>query len=139
MTAPVRQESPPEARIQLLLRRFARAALAHHAALEALDAELSETQARILAGLHDSLVSSGEQGVEKLLDLVNSNNPAVAGMAAVYSLQRDSGACLATLRRIAQEPGLLGFRAGMAVERWEAGEWDGPVSPSAGLPGQNPA
>jgi hypothetical protein len=139
MAVPLRQEGPPaEARIQLLLRRFARAAQAHHAALEKLDAEQAETQARILAALHESLVNSGEPGTEKLLELVNSSDPVVAGMAAVYSIRLDSGTCLATLRRIAQEPGLLGFRAGMAVERWESGEWDGQVSPSAGLSNQNP-
>ena len=131
MAAPVCQESPPaEARIQLLQRRFSRAAQAHHAALEALDAGQTETQARILAALHESLASSGESGIEKLLDLVNSSDPVVAGMAAVYSLHRDSGPCLATLRRVAEEPGLLGFRATMALERWEAGEWECPVSPS---------
>lgn len=126
MTEPVRPENPPaEVRIQLLLQRFARAAQAHHAALEALDAERAETQARILAGLHESLVNSGEEGLEKLLELATSSDPVVAGMAAVYSLRRNSGQCLATLRRVAEEPGLLGFRAGVAIERWESGEWDG--------------
>jgi len=119
------ESTPAEARLNLLIHRFARAALAHHAALEALDAELAATQSRILAALHEALAASGEQGLEKLLDLVNSSDPVVAGMAAVFSLRRDSGRCLATLRRVAQEPGLLGFRAGVAIERWESGEWDG--------------
>jgi hypothetical protein len=118
------ENSPAEARLQLLLQRFARAAQAHHAALEALDAERAETQARMLAGLHEALVDSGEQGLDKLLELINNSDPAVAGMAAVYSLRRDCGQCLETLRRVAQEPGLLGFRAGIALERWESGEWD---------------
>ena len=122
----VHQESPPtEARLQRLLRRFALTAQSHHAALAALDAERAETQARMLAGLYESLLNSGEQGLEKLLELVDSSDPVVAGMAAVYSLRRDSVPCLATLRRVAKEPGLLGFRAGMALERWESGEWDG--------------
>jgi hypothetical protein len=119
------ENTPAEARLNLLIHRFARAAQVHHAALEALDAERAETQSRMLAALHAALVANGEQGVDKLLELVNSSDPAVAGMAAVYSLRRDSGSCLATLRRLAKEPGLLGFRAGMAIERWESGEWDG--------------
>ena len=139
MADPVEPDSPPtENRLQLLLQRFARAAREHHAALEALDAEQAETQARRLAALHTSLVSCGEPGIEKLLELANSSDPVVAGMAAVYSLHRYSGPCLATLRRVAQEPGLLGFRAGMAIERWEAGEWECPVIPSAGIADQNP-
>jgi len=112
-----------EDRLNLLLQRFVRAAKAHHAALEALDAERAETQARMLAGLHDALVNSGEQGLEKMLELVETSDPVIAGMAAVFSLHRDSGRCLATLRRVAREPGLLGFRAGVAIERWETGEW----------------
>jgi len=116
--------TPAEARLQRLLHRFARAALAHQAALEALDAKQADTQARLLAALHEAIVNSGEQGLEKLLELVSSSDPVVAGMAAVYSIRQDSGRCLATLRRVAGEPGLLGFRAGVALERWESGEWD---------------
>jgi hypothetical protein len=126
MTESVHQESPlAEARLQLLVQRFARAAQVHHAALEALDGEQAETQARILAGLYESLSNSGEQGLEKLLELAASSDPVVAGMAAVYSLRRNCEPCLETLRRVAQEPGLLGFRAGIALERWESGKWDG--------------
>lgn len=125
MTTPLLPENQQsETRLNRLLQRFARAATAHYAALEALDAERAETQTRMLAGLHEALLNSGEQGLIKLLELVNSSDPVVAGMAAVYSIRRDSGHCLATLRRVAKEPGLLGFRAAMAIERWESGEWD---------------
>jgi hypothetical protein len=125
VTAPVRTvDTPADARLQRLLQRFVIAAQAHHAALEGLDAERAEAQARMLAGLYEALAGSGNPGLEKLLALVDSSDPVVAGMAAVYSLRRDSGRCLRTLRRVATEPGLLGFRAAMAIERWEAGEWD---------------
>lgn len=124
MTAPIHRANPSvEARLQRLLHRFTLAARAHHAALEALDAERTESQARILAGLHETLVCAGEQGLKKLLELTDSSDPVIAGMAAVYSIRRDSRKCLETLHRLANEPGLLGFRAGMAIERWESGEW----------------
>lgn len=116
--------APAESRLQRLLHRFALVALAHHAALEALDGERAEVQARMLAGLHEALVSAGKAGLEKLLELVDNSDPVVAGMAAVYSLRLDSVRCLAALRRVAAEPGLLGFRAKIAIERWEAGEWN---------------
>jgi hypothetical protein len=126
MTDPVLPEdAPAEARMQRLLHRFALAAQAHHAALETLDAERAEAHARMLAGLHKALADTGEQGLEKLLELVDSSDPVVAGMAAVYSIRRDSRRCLSTLSRVATEPGLLGFRAAMAIERWESGEWEG--------------
>jgi hypothetical protein len=114
-----------ETRLQKLLLRFALAAQAHHAAMEALDSERAEAQAKILAGLHETLVNSGEQGLGKLRELVDSCDPVIAGMAAVYTISLDSEHCLATLFRVAKEPGLLGFRAQIAVERWKSGEWHG--------------
>src|SRR6266568_2826799 len=103
-------------RLERLLKRFAVAARAHHEALEALDEERTEVQARMIAGLHGALVREGNQG--------DSPDPIVAGMAAVYSIRLDTGRCLAALRRIAKEPGLLGFRAEVAIQRWESGEWE---------------
>jgi hypothetical protein len=111
-------------RLERLLKRFAVAARAHHEALEALDEERTEAQARMIAGLHGALVREGKQGEELLLNLVDSPDPVVAGMAAVYSIRLNTGRCLAALRRVAKEPGLLGFRAEMAIQRWESGEWE---------------
>ena len=111
-------------RLERRLQRFAVAARAHHEALEALDEERTEAQARMITGLHESLVREGKQGEELLLNLVDSPDPVVAGMAAVYSIRLDTGRCLAALRRVAKEPGLLGFRAEMAIRRWESGEWE---------------
>ncbi len=110
--------------LERLLKRFAVAARAHHEALEALDEERTEAQARMVAGLHEALVREGNRGEELLLELTDSPDPVVAGMAAVYSIRLDTERCLATLRRVAKEPGLLGFRARVAVERWESGEWE---------------
>lgn len=121
--ASVTKNSQSGKRLERLLHRFALAARAHHEALETMDAERAEGQARLIAGLHRSLLQEGDLGKESLLNLVDSIDPVVAGMAAVYSIRLDSGRCLAALRRVAAEPGLLGFRAEMAIGRWEAGEW----------------
>jgi HEAT repeat protein len=112
-------------RLGRLLKRFAVAARAHYEALEALDEERTEIQARMIVGLHEALVREGKRGEELLLDLVDSPDPVVAGMAAVYAIRLDTGRCLAALRRVAKEPGLLGFRAEVAIQRWESGEWEG--------------
>jgi len=109
-----------------LLQRFATTATAHFQALEELDEERANTCARMIAGLHRSIIESGESGRQALLELVDDKDPVVAGMAAVYSLRYDSKRCLATLRRVAMVPGMLGFRAQVALERWESGEWQGP-------------
>lgn len=116
----------PNDKLTRLLRRFAVAAVAHHEALEAMDEERANAHAHVISGLHRSIIGEGETGREALLEMVDDPNPVVAGMAAVYSIRYNSLRCLAVLGRIALEPGLLGLRAGFAVERWESGEWQGP-------------
>jgi hypothetical protein len=70
-----------------------------------------------------------------LLALIDHTSPVVAGMAAVYSMDVDPELCLAALRRVACESGLLGFRASVVVEHWEAGTWEHPsVLVKTGLP-----
>jgi len=113
-------------RLIRLLHRFAATATAHHQALEAMDEERANAHARMIAGLYRSIAASGEGGRRALLELTDDSDPVVAGMAAVYSIGYDSTRCLATLARVALEPGLLGFRAQVAIERWESGEWRGP-------------
>lgn len=114
----------PDEKLARLLSRFATAAKAHQAALEEMDEERANAHARMLTVLHGALLREGQPGLEGLLALVDSEIPVVAGMAAVYAIHLDPERCLATLRRLAAEPGLLGFRAGVAIERWEAGEWE---------------
>jgi hypothetical protein len=109
-----------------LLQRFAITATAHFQALEALNEERANTCAQMIAGLHRSIIDRGEIGRLALLELVDDKDPVVAGMAAVYSIRYDSERCLSTLRRVALVPGLLGFRAQVAIERWENGELQGP-------------
>jgi hypothetical protein len=113
-------------RLTRLLLRFSTTARVHFQALEEMDEERANSCAGMIAGLHRSIVDSGEDGRQALLELVDDKDPVVAGMAAVYSIRYDSRRCLSTLRRVALVPGLLGFRARVAIERWESGEWQGP-------------
>ncbi|MRR07550.1 MAG: hypothetical protein EG828_11570 [Deltaproteobacteria bacterium] len=109
-----------------LLHRFTVTAMAHYQALEEMDEVRANTHAQMIAGLYRSIIGTGESGRQALLELVDDCDPVVAGMAAVYSIRCDSKRCLATLARVAREPGLLGFRAQVAIERWKSGEWLGP-------------
>ncbi len=109
-----------------LLHRFSATASAHYNALEEMDGERANTCAKMTAGLYRSIVGTGETGRQALLDLVDDNDPVVAGMAAVYSIRYDTDRCLAALERVSLAPGFMGFRAQMAIERWKSGEWPGP-------------
>lgn len=116
----------PNDKLEILLYRFCAAATAHHEALEDMDEERANTHARMVAGLYRAIMGEGPAGQAGLLALLDSDSPVVAGMAAVYSLDANPEICLVALRRVAAEPGLLGFRASVAIERWETGTWEHP-------------
>jgi hypothetical protein len=113
-------------RLSLLIRRFAIAAQAHQAALEDMDEDRANAHARVISGLYAAILREGDVGREALLALLDSESQVVAGMAAVYSLRYNPSRSLGVLRLLADREGLLGFRASVAIERWESGEWDGP-------------
>lgn len=115
-----------EVKLARLLRRFAATASAHYQALDEMDEEQANIHAQMIEGLYRSIVGTGEGGRRALLNLVDDSDPVVAGMAAVYSMNYDSSRCLAALKRVSLAPGLLGFRAEMAIERWMSGEWPRP-------------
>lgn len=115
----------PDDKLSRLLSRFAVATKAHQEALEAMDEERANSHARIIAGLIESIVREGTAGREGLLALVDNDDKVVSGMAAIFSLSYSPQRCEAVLRRLAAEPGLLGFRAGVALQRWEEGTWEG--------------
>jgi len=113
-------------RLSLLIRRFAVAAQAHQAALEEMDEERANAHARVISGLYAAILHEGGAGREALLALLDSESQVVAGMAAVFSLRYSPSRSLGVLRMLAEKGGLLGFRASVALERWEKGEWDEP-------------
>jgi hypothetical protein len=110
-------------KLSLLLRRFASAAQAHQKALEDMDEDRANAHARIISGLYSAIICEGNAGREALLTLLESESQVAAGMAAVFSLSYNSSRSLEVLRRLADQGGLLGFRASVAIERWESGVW----------------
>ena len=113
-------------KLSLLLCRFAVAAQAHQSALEEMDEDRANAHARVISGLYAAIIREGDVGREALLSLLDSESPLVAGMAAVFSLRYNPTRSLEVLHRLADKEGLLGFRASVAIERWNKGEWDEP-------------
>ena len=113
-------------KLSLLVRRFAVAAQAHQTALEDMDVDRANAHARVISGLHAAIIREGDDGREALLALLDSENQVVVGMVAVFSLRYNPTRSLEVLRMLADKGGLLGFRASVALERWESGEWDEP-------------
>jgi hypothetical protein len=112
-------------KLPLLIKRFAIAARAHQSALEEMDEQRANAHARVITGLYQTITSEGNAGREALLELLDSEIPVVAGMAAIFSLSYNPSRSLEILKQLADQGGLLGFRASSAIERWENGEWDG--------------
>jgi hypothetical protein len=109
-------------KVAKLIEWFIRAALRHAEAVEAMHQEAAAVQVecldRFFAALHR------EEAMLNFFTLLDHENPAVAGMAAVYGLREAPERCRAVLARLAQgEPGLIGFRAQIALERWDSGDW----------------
>jgi hypothetical protein len=113
-------------RLTILVSRFAVAARAYQRSLEELDDERAAAHVRVLTGLYGAIVREGVAGREAFFLLLENGEAEVAGMAAVYGLESAPERCLAVLRRLAAEGGLLGFRARYALELWEKGEWQQP-------------
>ena len=113
-------------RLPLLIDRFVRAAEQHNIAIEAMDAAAANRQAAILSGLFTSIRATGISGETAFQQLLEHTSPPVAGMAAVYLLSRRPELALPVLERLALSPGMLGFRAKAALDRWRQGEWDLP-------------
>lgn len=108
-------------RISKVINWFVKAAVRHAEAIEAMDEEGASVQVHELDRFYAAIRREG--GFELFLLLLESEDAAVAGMAAVYALREAPERCTFTLARIAKLPGLMGFRAQVALERWEAGDW----------------
>jgi hypothetical protein len=114
-------------KLSLLIHRFTIAAQAHQTALEEMDEGRANAHAKVISGLYAAIIREGDVvGHEAILVLLEHESQVVAGMAAVFSLSYNPPRSLAVLRRLAGQGGLLGFRASVAIERWEGGEWDEP-------------
>lgn len=110
-----------QAQVAKLIEWFIRAALRHAEAIESMQEREAMVQVESMDRFYAAL--KRKDGMEQFLALIDHQDPTVAGMAAVYAMRQDPVRCVATLRRLARLPGLIGFRAEIALERWESGEW----------------
>ena len=69
------------------------------------------------------VIEANNEAREELLTLLNHQNPVIAKSAAVFSLKYATEQSIAILTRISKEPGILGFEAQQALQRWKEGSW----------------
>ena len=108
-------------KVAKLIEWFARAAVRHAEAIGSMQEDAASVQVECLDRFYAAL--KREDGLERFLSLLDDAEPAISGMAAVYAMREAPQRCTAVLARLAKMPGLTGFRAQAALDRWESGEW----------------
>lgn len=106
-----------------LIEKFTQAVKKYYESSLVGDWRTTNREARTIHKTVKKFWSLGEPGMEALLSLTDSEDLSVSLTAAVYSLKYATEKCIAVLNRIAKEPGLLGFGAEQALQRWYEGEW----------------
>ncbi len=112
-----------EKKIDELINKFSLAARRHYEASLVGDWNTANQNAVVIRHIVKKLNSFGEEGRKALLDQTENQEPSVSAMAAVYSLKYDPEKSVNVLTEIAKEPGLIGFEAIQALQRWKEGEW----------------
>jgi hypothetical protein len=108
-------------KVTKLIDWFAKAAVRHAEAVEVMHEESAAVQVECMDRFFAALLR--EDGLERFLTLLENEDPAVAGMASVYAMRNAPERCRPVLAKLAQMPGLIGFRAQNALERWDSGKW----------------
>lgn len=111
-----------EAKAAKLIDWFCKAAIRHAEAMENLQEEVSAAQVEDLDRFYAAVLREG--ALDLFLTLLNNEDVRVAGMAAVYAMREEPDRCREVLVRLSTLPGLTGFRAQAALERWESGDWN---------------
>jgi aspartate carbamoyltransferase catalytic subunit len=114
--------------LTILCQRFVAAVQAHTRALEEMDEAGAQRRVAMLLRLQQSIMST-PGGRAEMLALLQDHRPEVRGVAALNLLSLHPGPALEVLRQLALLPGLMGFRASVALERWEKGELGGNDGP----------
>jgi hypothetical protein len=109
--------------IQELIDVFVAAVIGQHEALANGDWRTGNPLAKKYDAAFRKIIEHGDEGRNALLALIEHPNVAVAEMSAVYSLKYSPDQCLKVLRQLSREPGLVGFGAQQAIQRWEEGAW----------------
>lgn len=110
-------------KIDDLIVKFTQAAKNHYEASLNGDWRTANKEAATIRKTVMKLRSLDACGKEALLAQADNQDPSVASMAAVYSLKYATKKSISVLARVAKEPGLLGFEAEQALQRWNEGEW----------------
>lgn len=113
-----------EKEVQLLVDRFKKAAIAHHAFTLEGNWRKGNAEVKKITAAFEKLKKFNNIGREALLSLTDDQDPVVSANAAVYSLKYNEEKCLMTLERIKTlDIPFISSGAAQTIENWKNGEW----------------
>jgi hypothetical protein len=110
--------------VEGLIELFTQAAKRHYVASLAGDWRTANKEAVLIRETIRRLRNLGEPAREALLAQTDNQDLSVSSLAAVNSLKYAPEKSISVLTRIAKEPGLIGFEAKQALQRWIEGQWN---------------
>jgi hypothetical protein len=106
-----------------LVEQFALNVAAQTEAIWRGDAKTGNKHARKYGAAVDKLLAHGDAGRDALLVLLEHDRMDVRVMAAAHLLRYRTAKAKAVLEEAAKGEGLVSFKAGQALKRWEEGTW----------------
>ncbi len=103
----------------MLTDRYVELAKRHREATENGNSDAANVAYHALDTLFSEIVAAGERNT--LVPLLDHENPSVRAKAALHTYVLDARRSEAVLERVAAEPGLVGFSAGMTLRQLKNG------------------
>jgi SepF-like predicted cell division protein (DUF552 family) len=108
--------------IKDLLKEFSQRAIEHHKYTLEDDYIRVNSETRKINIVYNSIKE--QENLEELLQLIYSDLPEVACLAATYCMKFNPEKCLAVLDKLSKEDtSIIGFSAEYAIKNWKNGEW----------------
>lgn len=109
---------------EALVNEFAECVDSQSRSIEQGDAKSGNDYAKRYIAAFEKLRDAGDSGRDALAMLFDDHRPAVRIMAASFLLRHSEKEAMEVLKRDSREPGLVGFGAQQALQRWQEGTWN---------------
>jgi hypothetical protein len=106
------------------LEKFSQHAINHYKFTQVGDWKKGNAEIRKINAIYKSIKNQGEFARQKLLELIYSDKPEVACLAATYSMSFNADKCLAVLKSLSERNiQHISSASKQAIQNWKNGEW----------------
>lgn len=111
--------------INSLLENFCQCVIDHQKYTQEGDWKKGNAEIKKIIKIHTLIKGQGIEAQKKLLELIYSDNPAIASFAALYSMRFCPNECLAVFENLAKRNiPLISLDASYAIKNWQNNNWD---------------